>query len=302
MISRHLQADGQLTLRMFIVMFVLTATYLGFLAFLAAAGVDFIGLAFFAVIMMGAQYFFSDKLVLLSSGAHEVSPEQAPELHARIERLAQQMGIPKPKVAIMETDIPNAFATGRDLRNSVIAVTTGIMSRLDGPELDGVLAHELSHIANRDVMVMTIASFFSTIAFFLVRWLMWMPFLGGGRRDGDRDNSGSAMMLVWFVSIIVWAISMLLLRALSRYRELAADRGAALTTGAPSTLASALQKISGAIARIPQQDLRDVQGASAFFIIPVTSREFWANLVSTHPSLEERLRQLEVMQANMERP
>ena len=300
MTPRHLQADPGLTMRMFIVMFSLAAIYFGFLAFLAAQGVDFIGLAFFAIIMMGAQYFFSDKLVLMTSGAKVVTPEQAPELHARIGRLAQQMDIPMPKVAIMDTDIPNAFATGRGPKNSVVAVTTGILLRLDGPELDGVLAHELSHIANRDVMVMTIASFFSTIAFFLVRWLMWMPMFGGGDRR-DRENSGSALMVVWFVSMLVWAISMLLLRALSRYRELAADRGAVLTTGAPSTLASALQKISGTIARIPQQDLREVQGASAFFIIPVTSRDFWANLISTHPSLEERLRQLERMQADMER-
>ena len=300
MAERRLHADSGLTIRMGFVMLMLTATYLAFLAFLAAAGVGFFSLLFMAAIMLGVQYFFSDKLVLMSAGAHEVSPEEAPELHARIERLAAPMDLPIPKIAIMETDIPNAFATGRSAGNSVVAVTAGLMQRLDGPELDGVLAHELSHIAHRDVMVMTIASFFSTVAFFLARWLLWGSMWGGGRRD--RDNSGQIMMLVWLVSIVVGIISMFLLRALSRYRELAADRGSALTTGAPSTLASALQKISGAVARIPQQDLREVQGASAFFIIPVMSGEFWANLVSTHPTMEERLRQLEGIQAEMERP
>ena len=301
MAERRLHADSGLTIRMGFVMLMLTATYLAFLAFLAAAGVGFFSLLFMAAIMLGVQYFFSDKLVLMSAGAREVGPEQAPELHARIERLAAQMDLPMPKIAIMETDIPNAFATGRSAGNSVVAVTTGLMRRLDGPELDGVLAHELSHIAHRDVMVMTIASFFSTVAFFLARWLLWGSMFGVGDRR-DRDNSGQIMMLVWLVSIVVGIISMFLLRALSRYRELAADRGSALTTGAPSTLASALQKISGAVARIPQQDLRQVQGASAFFIIPVMSGEFWANLISTHPSMEERLRQLESIQAEMERP
>lgn len=299
MANKRLGADSGLIVRMGVVLFMLTAVYLAFLIILMQMGVDFVGLLVLAALMLGAQYFFSHRLVLLASGAREVSREQAPELHARIERLAAQLDLPKPKVAIMETEVPNAFATGRSQKASVVAVTTGLLERLDGAELDGVLAHELSHIANRDVMVMTFASFFSTVAFFLVRWLLYVPYLGGGRRG--RDGSGSALLLVWGVSMLVWAISLLLLRALSRYRELAADRGSALTTGAPSALASALQKISGTIARIPQRDLRQVEAASAFFIIPVTSKEFWATLLATHPPVEQRLRRLEAIQVELER-
>ncbi|ADE13428.1 peptidase M48 Ste24p [Nitrosococcus halophilus Nc 4] len=298
MAKRGLGADTGLSFRMGVVLLILTALYLAFLAFLAAMGVPFRGLVLFAALLLGAQYFFSGKLVLLASGAREVSPQQAPELHARIERLAMQMDLPKPRVALMETDIPNAFATGRSQKSSVVAVTRGLLQRLDGAELDSVLAHELSHVANRDVMVMTLASFFSTVAFFLVRWLLYMPRMGGSQRE--RGNSAAALFLVWVISMLVWAISTLLLRALSRYREFAADRGSALTTGAPSTLASALQKISGTVDRIPQQDLRQVEAASAFFIIPVTGKEFLVRLLSTHPPLEQRLQELERIQREME--
>ncbi|MBI2887297.1 MAG: zinc metalloprotease HtpX [Chloroflexi bacterium] len=293
-------SDSGLGFRMGLVLFFLAATYLAFLVVLTALGADFITLAVFAAAMLGLQYFFSDRLVLMAAGAREVTPEQAPELHARIGRLAAGMDLPMPRVALIETDVPNALATGRGPGASVVAVTTGLLERIDDAELDAVLAHELAHIANRDVMVMTIASFFSTVAFFLVRWLVYVPSVGSGRRG--KDGSGGALMAVWLISLLVWAISSLLLRALSRYRELAADRGAAFTTGSPASLAAALTKISGAVARIPQRDLREVEAASAFFIIPVTSREFWATLVSTHPSLEQRLRQLERIQAEMERP
>lgn len=291
-------SDSGLGFRMGLVLFFLAATYLAFLVVLTALGADFITLALFAALMLGLQYFFSDRLVLLAAGAHEVTPDQAPELHARIGRLAAGMDLPMPRVAVIESDVPNALATGRGPRASVVAVTTGLLERIDDSELDAVLAHELSHIANRDVMVMTIASFFSTVAFFLVRWLVYLP-SGGGRRG--KDGSGGALMAVWLISLLVWAVSSLLLRALSRYRELAADRGAAFTTGSPASLAAALTKISGAVALIPQRDLREVEAASAFFIIPVTTKEFWATLVSTHPSLEQRLRQLERIQAEMER-
>ena len=300
--SRRFGADTGLTVRMGTVLLLLLAVYVGFLAFMAAYGFDFIFLLIVAVVMLVAQFFFADKLVLRVAGAREVGPEAAPDLHARIERLAAQMDLPKPKIAVMDTDVPNAFATGRSPSASVVAVSTGLMRRLDDRELEGVLAHELSHIANRDVMVMTLAGFFSMVAFLLAEWLWrWMFFsamFGGYRR---RDNSGQMLMLVWVVAILVGVVSMLLLRALSRYREHAADRGAALTTGQPSALASALQKISGAVARIPQQDLREIEGASAFFIIPLTSKEWWANLISTHPPLEERLSALERIQAEMER-
>jgi heat shock protein HtpX len=243
--------------------------------------------------MLLVQYFFSDKLVLASMGAKEVTAAQQPELHAMIERLCQQMNLPKPKIAIMNTQVPNAFATGRNPKNAVVAVTTGIMSQLNRQELQAVLGHELSHIKNRDVTVITIASFFATIAAYITQWGM---FLGMGR---DRRN-GSAIIIVYLASILVWIISFFLIRALSRYRELAADRGAVVVTGDPSALASALMKISGRMNTIPQEDLRRVEGANAFFIIPAVKGFSVTELISTHPSLERRLEQLQQMQRQME--
>ncbi|MBI4499382.1 MAG: zinc metalloprotease HtpX [Chloroflexi bacterium] len=291
--SRWRGGDGGLAGRMLLVMGLLALVYLGFLAFLVFLDLPLPWLLVIAAVLLGAQYFFSDKLVLLSLGAREVSPQQAPDLHERIERLCALSDLPKPRVAIIQHDMPNALATGRDPQHAVVAVTTGLLRRLEGPELDAVLAHELSHILNRDVMVMTIASFFSTVAFFLFRSLFYVR-LGGGR---DRRGNGSAVLVLWVVSLAVWLVSMLLLRALSRYREVAADRGSALITGSPSHLAAALVKISGSMARIPKDDLRAVEGANAFFIVPALSE-----LIATHPSLETRLRYLQELEREMERP
>jgi heat shock protein HtpX len=297
--SRHWYRDSGLQARMVLVMGLLAALYLFFMGALYAAGVNFIFIMVVAAILLGAQYFFSDKLVLASMGAHTVSPEQAPELHMMIGRLAQQMDLPMPKVAVMDTDMPNAFATGRNPKNAVVCVTTGIMHRLERNELEAVLAHEMAHVKNRDVQVITIASFFATIASFIMQWGMWFGL--GGRRDDDRNGGVPAFVIVYLASIITWIVSFFLIRALSRYRELAADRGAAVVTGAPSNLASALVKISHGMARIPQRDLREVGALNAFFIIPSFGKGFsFSELVSTHPSLERRLAQLQQLQRQME--
>jgi heat shock protein HtpX len=288
---------------MFVVMFLLAAVYLAFIAVLAAYGVRFVPLAVIAVGLLAVQYFMSDKIALWSMGAHEVSPQEAPELHAVIDRLAASIDLPKPRVAIADTPMPNAFATGRNPKNAVVAVTTGIMQRLDPQELEAVLAHELSHIRNRDVMVMTLASFFAMVAQLMMRWMFWGGMYGGmGDRGGDRRDGGGggAMALIYVASILVWIISFFLIRALSRYRELAADRGAAIITGAPSHLMSALMKISGVMNRIPDRDLREVQQMNAFFIVPAIHADSFTGLLSTHPSLETRLERLRSLSREME--
>lgn len=294
--------DTQLSVRMFIVMFLLAAVYLAFIAVLTAYGVRFVPLAIIAVALIAVQYFMSDKIALWSMGAKEVSPEEAPELHAVIDRLAASIDLPKPRVAIAQTPMPNAFATGRNPKNAVIAVTTGIMQQLDAPELEAVLAHELSHVRNRDVMVMTLASFFAMVAQLLMRYMFWGGMYGGmGGRGGDRrDGGGGAMALIYVASILVWVISFFLIRALSRYRELAADRGSAIITGAPSHLMSALMKISGVMNRIPDRDLREVQQMNAFFIMPAIHSDAFTGLLSTHPSLETRLERLRSLSREME--
>ena len=294
--TRHWYRDRGLQARMILVMALLAALYLFFISVLFAARVPIVVIALVAGGMLLAQYFFSDKMVLASMGAHVVSPAQAPELHGMIGRLAQQMDLPMPKVAVMDTDMANAFATGRNPKHAVVCVTTGIMNRLDRHELEAVLAHELSHVKNRDVQVITIASFFATIASFIMQWGMWF---GMGGRD-DEDNRGvPAMVLVYLASIVTWIVSFFLIRALSRYRELAADRSAAVVTGAPMNLASALQKISYSMARIPDRDLRQVGALNAFFISPVKGVSF-SELLSTHPSMERRLEQLQQLQRQME--
>ncbi|HIH40736.1 MAG TPA: zinc metalloprotease HtpX, partial [Halobacteria archaeon] len=229
-------------------------------------------------------YYFSDRLVLMSTGAQIVNENEAPELHEIVSRLCMNADIPKPKVAIVQSSIPNAFATGRNKKRAVVAVTTSLMKQLDKSELEAVLAHELSHIKNKDILVLTIAGFFSTIAFFLVRYLMFF----GGR---DRDSGG--IIIVWIVSVIVWLLSFFLIRALSRYREFAADRGSAILTGQPSNLISALLKISGTMERVPKKDLREAEGMNAFYIIPALSGESILGLFSTHPPLEKRIEALE---------
>lgn len=286
------RSDRGLQSRMIFTMFLLAAVYLFFLAIIYSLGAT----PMFMLVFIGAftiiQYFYSDKLVLMSMGAKVVSESEAPQLHETITRLCAIADIPKPRIAVVNNSVPNAFATGRSPRHAVVAVTTGIQQQLNKQELEAVLAHELSHIKNRDMMVMTIASFLSTIAFFLVRYLL---FFGGGR---DRDSGG--IMAAWMVSLLVWIISFILIRALSRYREFAADRGSALITSNPSHLASALMKISGVMSRIPSDDLRKVEGMNAFFIIPAISGSSIMRLFSTHPPVEKRIAALERIEREME--
>jgi heat shock protein HtpX len=288
--------DTGLTLRILATGGLLGLLYVGFAAVLISYLQ--VGILPMLLIITGIalfQYFTSDKLALLASGAKVVTPEQAPELHAMVERLCAMADLPKPKVAVIETDVPNAFATGRNPKHSAVAVTTGLWNRLEPQEVEGVLAHELSHIANRDVLIMTLAGFFAMLAGLLTRW----AFLFGG---GDRDRGGPPVWLVVFVvSIVTYVISYVLIRTISRYREYAADRGAALITGAPENLMSALQKIASGIATIPQRDLREVQAMNAFFIVPTNWRSSFGELFATHPPLEKRLAALAQISREMGR-
>jgi heat shock protein HtpX len=264
---------------------------------LVPALVIVIGLAF-------VQYWTSDKLALAASGAKVVSAEEAPELHAMVERLCAMAGLPKPRIAVVDTPVPNAFATGRNPKNAAVAVTTGLWRRLEAPELEGVLAHELSHIANRDVLVMTIASFFAMLAALLTRFGLYAG-LFGGFGGGNRDNNNNQVpvwLIIFLVSVVVYAISFVLIRTISRYREYAADRGSALITGAPENLMSALQKIASGITQIPQQDLREVAGMNAFFIVPTNWRSQVGELFMDHPPMEKRLAALAQIAREMSRP
>jgi heat shock protein HtpX len=275
----------------------LGALYVAFGAVL----IDNTGFALGLVITLGlawGQWYFSDTLALKSMGAKVVSPEQAPELHAMIDRLCVMADMPKPTVAVAVTDMPNAFATGRTPNHSAVCVTTGIMQRLDADELEGVLAHELAHVANRDVSVMTVASSLGLLAGFITRWGM---FLGGGGRD-NRNGNGVPFIVVFLVSMVVYFVSFLLTRALSRYRELSADRSGAYLTGRPSKLASALVKISGDMSRIPNEDLRGAQALSAFFFAPAINRASVNAMMATHPPLEQRLAQLAKVGAELSDP
>lgn len=287
-------ADPGLSLRMFLTMLILGAVYLGFLTILYWMGVDFWSLMAIAAVMLGIQYFFSDKIVLASSRAKIVTPEQAPRLHAIVDRLCAETGLPKPKVAIVPTDVPNAFATGRSQKHSVIAATQGLLNRLNEDEIVAVLAHELSHVKNRDVAVMTIASFISTVAYYFI-----MSFAYGGFGRSRDQRGGGSLIIVYVLSLIVYGISLLLTRLLSRYRELAADRGSAFITRRPSTLISALLKISGQMERMPKKDLRSEEGLNQFFIVPAISGRSILELFATHPSLEKRIRQLERLERTM---
>lgn len=284
-------ADPGLTARMLLTMLLLGAVYLFFVSVLMAYGVDTFSLVLIVGLMLLAQVYLSDRLVMWSTGAREVSPQEAPELHDMVARLAALADLPKPRVAIVPSPVPNAFATGRSPRSAVVAVTRGLLDRLNPGELEAVLAHEITHVRNRDVAVITIASFFATVAAFLTRQLLWMGMWGvpmGGRRD-DRGGGAAAWAVIYLVSLLVYFVSYILIRALSRYREYAADRGAAYLTGAPSNLASALIKISGVMERIPAQDLRQAEALNAFFIIPAVRGSAIAELFSTHPSLQNRL-------------
>jgi heat shock protein HtpX len=263
-------------------------------------GLDFVSITVIASIMIVAQWYFSDKIVLWSSGAKIVSREQFPRLHDVVERIVASNGLPKPKIAVINTSMPNAFATGKTPKGSIVAVTTGLVDLLDTEELEGVLAHELTHIRSRDVLVLTLASLFSTIAWYLMQFGFYGGGMGyGGYGRGDRNNSGSAMIIVIVVAMLTWIISFLIIRAISRYREFAADRGSAQMTGKPVKLANALMKISGNMRRIPTKDLRQVEGLNAFFIVPAISGSTIGNLFSTHPPVEKRIQKLMEMEASM---
>jgi heat shock protein HtpX len=282
--------DTGLQVRMAFTFFLLGLLYVVFGAVLVAALKSAVPVIIILVGLAALQLFTSDKLALAAMGARVVSPQEAPQLHAMIERLCVQADLPKPKVAVAQTSMPNAFALGRSPKNATVCATTGIMELLTPAELEGVMAHELTHVANRDVMVMTLASFFATIAAYIVQF----GFLFGGTSQDD-DDGPSAMVLV-LVSLVVYFVSFLLMQALSRYREFAADRGAALITGRPSALASALQKISGGMARIPKQDLRAASELQAFFIFPTSI----GGLFATHPPMEKRIAALERLEAQLQ--
>ncbi|MGI5490787.1 zinc metalloprotease HtpX [Microtetraspora malaysiensis] len=290
--------DRGLTTRMVMTMFLLGLLYVAFMAILIAVGVRAVVVLVIAAGFLLVQYFLSDKIALFAMHGREVSPQEAPELHGIIDRLSAMADMPKPRVAIADSDVPNAFATGRNQKNAVVCVTTGILRRLDARELEGVLAHEMSHVAHRDVAVMTIASFLGVVAGLMTRFALYSG-LAGGRRDNN--NGPPVGLIILLVSGIVYAVSFLLTRALSRYRELAADRAGALLTQQPSALASALTKVSGEIARIPTQDLREAQPFNAFYFAPALSGQSVASLFSTHPSLERRLAQLSSISAELGR-
>jgi len=286
------KTDWGLRGRMGFTMFLLFALYIVF----AGVLLQFAGLAVMALFMgafLFAQYFFSDRIALYSMGAGEVDEQEYPELHATIGRLAQQADIPKPTVAVADSRVPNAFATGRSPSKATVAVTSGIIDTLDSEELEGVLAHELAHVKNRDVMVMTIASFLSSIAFLVVRW-GWL--FGGG---GGEGNEQVPVYVAIVASLVVWVVSFFLIRTLSRYREYAADRGGAIITGRPSALASALMKIDGRMDKVPDDDLREQSEMNAFFIIPINTGVI-GRLFSTHPTTENRIERLREMQRELE--
>jgi heat shock protein HtpX len=296
--------DFGLSIRMVLTSGLLGLLYVGFAAVLIS--VLKVGLAPMLVIVLGLaalQYWTSDKLALAAAGAKVVSPEEAPDLHAMVERLCAMADIPKPRVAIVDTDVPNAFATGRSPKHAAVAVTRGLLQRLEPREIEAVLAHELSHIANRDVLIMTVASFFAMLAALLTRFGLYAGMFGGfgGGNNRDNNNQVPVWLIVTLVAMVTYAISYILIRTISRYREYAADRGSALITGAPEYLMSALQKIASDIVRIPQRDLREVAGMNAFFIVPTNWRQQVGELFMDHPPLEKRLAALEQIAREMGR-
>ena len=273
-------------------LFLLGLLYVVLVVVLIAVNVPWILILVIAGGFFLVQYFASDRIALFAIGGHVVTPEQAPELHAIVDRLCALADMPKPVVAIADVDMPNAFATGRSPKRALVCATTGIMRRLDNDELEGVLAHELSHVAHRDVVVMTIASFLGVLAGIVTRFAFYSEMFGGGRRN-NRDNTAGLVAVVMLASGVVYAVSFVLIRTLSRYRELAADRSGALLTGRPSALASALVKVTGEMGRIPTNDLRRVEPVNAFFFTPALAPGFsLSSLFSTHPSLEVRLNNL----------
>jgi heat shock protein HtpX len=277
---------------MLLTMFLLGLLYVAFAGAIFAAGAGAVTMLIFIGALTLAQFFLSDKLALRAMGAKEVSPQEAPGLHAMIERLCIQADLPKPKIAVADTDVPNAFAMGRSQKKAVVCATTGIMRTLSPSELEGVMAHELAHVKNRDVMIMTIASFFASVASMMTQFAL---FFGGG---GDDDSP--AGIVIFLVSLLVYVLSFMLMLALSRYREFSADRGAALTTGRPSALSAALVKISSAMQQVPQKDLREAETMNAFFIVPASVKGSLRNLFSTHPPMEQRIARLQQLEAQLQ--
>jgi heat shock protein HtpX len=291
--------DNGLQARMLLTMFLLGLVYVVFIGVLFAAGAAAGLIVVVALVLLLFQFFGSDKIALATMGVKEVTPAQEPELHGIIERLCVQADLPKPKVGVIETSMPNACAMGKSKKATTVCATRGILELLSPAELEGVMAHELTHVINRDVMVMTLASFFATLASMIAQFAL---FFGGGFGGGygRNQNEEEEVMLVLAVSALVYAISFLLLRALSRYREFAADRGSAVLTGRPSALASALLKISGTMERVPTQDLRKAEGMSAFYIIPARTKKSLMNIFSDHPPLEQRLAALERLESQLQ--
>ena len=309
MASTRFINDRGLTARMTLVMFLLGALFVALVVGLAYAGGSLFGTGVAVIIGIAGigvawfQWYNSDTLALKAMRAREVSPQEAPELHGVIDRLCVLADMPKPRVAISYMDMPNAFATGRSPSHSAVCVTTGILDRLTAEEMEGVLAHELSHVAHRDVLVMTVAASAGIAAGMLTRGAQYGMFFGGGRRDNNNNDNGIPFWLIALViSLVVYAVSFFLTRLLSRYRELCADRSGAFLTQKPSALASALSKISGEIASIPNRDLRETQSMNAFFIAPAVSGMTLRTLTSTHPSLEQRLEQLAKVAAELGKP
>jgi heat shock protein HtpX len=286
--------DRGLQARMLLTMLLLGLLYVALVAALLAAGTGAVVMLVIVAGMALAQLFLSDKIALRAMGAHEVSPGEAPGLHALIERLCVQADLPKPKVAIADTHVPNAFALGRSRKAATVCATTGLLQLLEPRELEGVIAHELAHVQHRDVLIMTVASFFASIAAMVVQFA---PFLGGSR---DRDGGQPAFIVVMLVSVAVYLLSFVLMLALSRHREFVADRGAAVLTGRPSALASALMKISGAMSRVPDRDLRAAAEMNAFFIVPARVKGSLRSILSTHPPMEQRLAALQRMEAALQ--
>ncbi|HVW81082.1 MAG TPA: zinc metalloprotease HtpX [Mycobacteriales bacterium] len=310
MATTRIKPDHNLTARMTFTIFLIGALYVAVMAALIASGINAGAVIVIALIVLFCQYWFSDRIALYAMHGREVTPEEAPELHGVVDRLCALADMPKPRVAIANTDIPNAFATGRSPNRAVVCATSGILRRLDNDELEGVLSHELSHVAHRDVAVMTVASFLGVAAGLVTRFMFYSEMFGGfgggyGNRNNNnqQDNTAAMMFVVMLVSMVVYAISFLLTRALSRYRELAADRSGAILTGRPSALASALQKVTGDMARIPTNDLRHAEPFNAFFFTPALANGFSiSSLFATHPSLERRLQQLAEISAQLGQP
>jgi heat shock protein HtpX len=292
--SSQFGKDTGLQARMLLTMFLLGLVYVVFIGVLFAAGAGAGVIVVVAVVLLLLQFFASDKIALATMRVKEVSPSEEPELHGIVERLCLQADLPKPKVCVMESAMPNAFAMGRSQKSTLVCATRGILGMLSPAELEGVMAHELTHVINRDVLVMTFASFFAALASMILQFAF---FFGGGY--GNREEEEDIFIVV-IVSMIVYAVSFLLLRALSRYREFAADRGGAVLTGRPSALASALIKISGTVERMPKEDLRTAEGMSAFFIIPARTKKSLMNIFADHPPLEQRLAALERLESQLQ--